>query len=75
LAKLKIFFFIKTEIVKVEQPNEYTKESWLLNSDEQCTLIPRLKMEGNDLYKQNLYTQAAEKYFQALTYLERLMLK
>jgi AH receptor-interacting protein len=67
--------FFRIEIIKVEQPDEYEKDSWLLNSAEQTELIPKLKVEGNDLYKQCLYAQAADKYFAALNYLERLMLR
>jgi AH receptor-interacting protein len=63
------------QIVRVELPGEYKKDSWLLNDKEQTDMIPILKQEGNELFKEKNYEQAARKYEEALNYLEQLMLK
>ncbi|XP_021361428.1 AH receptor-interacting protein-like isoform X2 [Mizuhopecten yessoensis] len=63
------------ELLKVENPGEYEKESWVMTEDEKLKAIPNLKEEGNAYYKQKQYTEAAEKYGEALGMLEQLVLK
>ena len=48
---------------------------WTMDEAEKIEAIPRLKEEGNSLYKQKEYEEAAEKYGMALGMLEQLMLK
>jgi len=63
------------EIVRVEQPGEYKKESWTLTDDEKSSLIPKLKEEGNSLFKDKAYAEAIKKYEEALGYIEQFMLR
>ncbi len=64
-----------TELTEVDLPGEYEKDSWAMNEGEQQEAIPRLKTEGNALFIQKKYDEAAEKYAQALGFLENLLLK
>ncbi len=63
------------ELSKVEKPGEYKKDSWILSEEERIKLIPQLKESGNALFKEKKYSEAMEKYGEALTYLEDLMIK
>ncbi|XP_033748310.1 AH receptor-interacting protein-like isoform X2 [Pecten maximus] len=63
------------ELLKIENPGEYNKESWVMTEDEKLKAIPTLKEEGNAFYKQKQYREAAEKYGEALGMLEQLVLK
>lgn len=63
------------EVVRVEQPGEYKKDSWILTEEEQIAQIPILKEAGNALFKEKNYLEASKKYEEALGYLENLMLK
>ena len=54
------------ELVRVEQPGEYEKESWAMSDEEKMVLIPKLKEEGNEFVKKKIYKEAAEKYEEAL---------
>ena len=56
----------------MELPGKYEKDAWAMSSDEKTSEIPRLKEEGNQLYKEKKYDLAAEKYSLALGLLERL---
>ena len=62
-------------MVKVLKPGEYEKDTYLLNDDEKRQQIPKLKSEGNELYKSGQFESAAQKYGQALQFFEDLMLK
>lgn len=46
-----------------------------MTEDEKLDAVPRLKEEGNCLYKQKRYKDAADKYTQAIGYLEQLLLR
>jgi AH receptor-interacting protein len=63
------------EIVSIEKPGEYKKDSWALTEQEKALLIPKLKEEGNHLVKQKQYKEAADKYEEALRYIEQFMFK
>ena len=63
------------ELIKVEQPGDYKKDTWALSEEEQVKIIPVLKEKGNELFKQKLYKEASAKYQEALGHLEQLMLK
>ena len=56
------------ELVRVEKPGEYEKESWTLTDEERMNKIPDLKDQGNSLVKQKMYKEASEKYEEALRY-------
>jgi len=59
----------------VDQPEDYEKESWQMDADEKTSRIPKLKEEGNSLYKANKIEEASEKYRLAVGMLEQLMLR
>lgn len=63
------------ELLSVELPDEYEKESWQMEENEKLAKIPQLKDEGNKLYNNKEYEMAAEKYAFAIGMLEQLMLK
>ena len=46
-----------------------------MSENEKIDRIPQLKEEGNALYKEKKYEEAAEKYGQALGMLEQLLAK
>ena len=46
-----------------------------MDEDEQKTAIPLLKEEGNKLFAEKKYSEAAEKYAKALGFLENMILK
>ncbi|XP_015930296.1 AH receptor-interacting protein isoform X2 [Parasteatoda tepidariorum] len=63
------------ELLKVELPGEYEKESWSMEPEEKLKSIPELKNIGNELYKNNQYEEAGKKYAEALGRLEQLLLR
>ena len=63
------------EILSIESPNEYKKETWQMDVDEKLGNIPKLKEEGNAMYRAGMSKDAADKYGEALTLLEQLMLR
>lgn len=65
----------KLELVKVERPGEYEKESWSMDPEEKLQSIPDLKEVGNKLYNEQQYEAAAKKYAEALGRLEQLILR
>ena len=56
------------ELIRVEQPGEYLKESWALTDNERLEIIPKLKEDGNLLVQKKMYKEAADKYKEALGY-------
>eukprot|EP00095_Tigriopus_kingsejongensis_P000254 maker-scaffold272_size230267-snap-gene-0.22 protein:Tk00254 transcript:maker-scaffold272_size230267-snap-gene-0.22-mRNA-1 annotation:"ah receptor-interacting protein" len=63
------------EIVRVEQPDDYQAESWQMKPDEKLGKIPKLREEGNQLFRDKKTKEASEKYGIAITLLEQLMLR
>lgn len=63
------------ELLKVEAPDEYKKESWQMSEQEKLDHIPKLREEGNSFYKEGKYKEACESYTLALGFIEQLMLK
>ncbi|CAC5388986.1 AIP [Mytilus coruscus] len=63
------------EILNVQKPNDYEKDAWAMSEEERTDRIPVLKEEGNALYAQKKYGEAAEKYGEALGLLEQKVLK
>lgn len=61
--------------MKVENSGEYEEESWQMTEEQKLKSVPYLREEGNTLYRKNQYAAAADKYAQAIGYLEQLMLK
>lgn len=73
LTNCQLLFFI--EIVDISSPGDYEKDAWAMSENEKVAEIPKLKEEGNQLYKTKKYELAAEKYSQALGLLERLIMQ
>lgn len=63
------------ELLKVENTGEYEEESWQMTEEQKLKSVPYLREEGNNLYRKHQYAAAADKYAQAIGYLEQLMLK
>lgn len=67
--------FLYAEIIKVEQHEDYEKETWQMNEEEQLQLIPKLKEQGNEEFKKKNYAKAGELYAKAIGILENFMLR
>ncbi|XP_003739571.1 AH receptor-interacting protein [Galendromus occidentalis] len=63
------------ELVNVEKPGTYEKESWSMTPEEKLAKVPVLKEQGNELFKQGKIAEAAQKYFEAISHLEALLLR
>ena len=63
------------ELIRVEQPGEYKQDSWQMSDEQKRDAIPKLRQLGNELYKDHRHSEAADKYFEALSYLEQLSVK
>ncbi|CAD5117985.1 DgyrCDS6725 [Dimorphilus gyrociliatus] len=63
------------ELLTYTDQEDYERENWTLNSSEKEALIPRLKEQGNELYKCGCNKEAGAKYEEALDILENLTLK
>lgn len=63
------------EVVSIELPEEYEKESWQLNETEKLQSIEDYRVKGNDFFKNNQFAQAEESYSKALGIVEQLMLR
>lgn len=59
----------------MQKPGEYEKESWSMDPEEKLQSISLLKEEGNRLYKEQQYEEAAKKYAEALGRVEQLLLR
>ena len=63
------------ELLNVERPGSYKQDSWAMTDKEKLDLVPQLKEAGNSLYKKGDYQMASDKYFEALGYMESLVIK
>lgn len=63
------------EIISIESPSEYEKDSWQLDDTEKTAAIERLRDEGNELYRQGKSEAAEGKYKIALGMIEQLLMK
>uniref|UniRef100_F6YMM2 Aryl hydrocarbon receptor interacting protein like 1 n=1 Tax=Monodelphis domestica TaxID=13616 RepID=F6YMM2_MONDO len=64
-----------TELLKVEAPSDYKRETWSLNNDEKMQVVPILHGDGNRLFKLGRYEEAAAKYQEAIICLKNLQTK
>jgi len=70
-----IQFNVQIDLLKIEVPGSFEKETWLLDENEKRNTIPELKEAGNELYHKGKYKEAEEKYMLALGFLEQIMMK
>lgn len=63
------------ELISVEQPEDYQKESWQMDEQEKLNMIPKLREKGNEEFRQKKFKNASENYAKAIGILEQLMLK
>ncbi len=63
------------EVLSIELPEEYEKESWQLDENEKKDSIESYRLRGNEMFKENLIDEAAENYAFAMGLVEQLMLK
>ncbi|XP_078535456.1 aryl-hydrocarbon-interacting protein-like 1 [Lissotriton helveticus] len=63
------------ELLKVESPSAYQRESWALNDEEKLKAVPILHGEGNRLFKLGRYEAAINKYREAVICLKNIQTK
>nr|XP_019782723.1 aryl-hydrocarbon-interacting protein-like 1 isoform X1 [Tursiops truncatus] len=63
------------ELLQVEAPSEYQRETWNLSKDEKMQAVPILHGEGNRLFKLGRYEEASTKYQEAIVCLRNLQIK
>ncbi|XP_062872945.1 aryl-hydrocarbon-interacting protein-like 1 isoform X2 [Trichomycterus rosablanca] len=63
------------ELLKVEQPSEYHRESWALNDEERLKAVPVLHGQGNKLYKMGRFEEATNKYKEAILCIKNVQSK
>ena len=60
---------------KFQKQGEYEKEAWQMDEKEKLEVLPKYREEGNQLFKEKKYEEAAQKYGDALGCLEQLCLR
>uniref|UniRef100_A0A7N6AVW5 Aryl-hydrocarbon-interacting protein-like 1 n=1 Tax=Anabas testudineus TaxID=64144 RepID=A0A7N6AVW5_ANATE len=70
----KPLYFVM-ELLKVQQPSEYNRESWALSDEERLKAVPVLHGQGNKLYKQGRYQEATQKYKEAIICIKNVQTK
>lgn len=63
------------ELISIELPDEYEKESWQLSENEKFNTVKECREIGNELYRKGKIDEAEEKYRSALAIIEPLLLK
>ena len=64
-----------SELVKVERAGSFEKEVWTMSDEEKLHRVPSLRETGNGLFKEKKYSDAAEKYAEAIGIMEQLLTK
>lgn len=62
-------------IWQVQQPGEYTRESWALSDEERLKAVPVLHGQGNKLYKQGRFQEAMQKYKEGIICIKNIQTK
>ncbi|KAM4844855.1 aryl-hydrocarbon-interacting protein-like 1 [Thomomys bottae] len=63
------------ELLQVEAPSEYQRETWNLTNEERMQAVPILHGEGNRLFKLGRFEEASAKYQEAIICLRKLQTK
>lgn len=63
------------EVLAIDLPEEYEKETWQLNEDEKLKSVDDYRVRGNEMFKNNQFKEALDFYSLALGVLEQLMLR
>lgn len=63
------------EMLSIEQPQDYQKDSWQMDDEEKFQMVKKVKEEGNEKYKEKDLKGAESCYQYAIGLLEQLMLK
>ncbi|XP_064422676.1 aryl-hydrocarbon-interacting protein-like 1 [Latimeria chalumnae] len=63
------------QLLKVEDPESYKRDSWAMSKKEKLHVVPVLHGEGNRLVKLKRYQEAAEKYQEAVICLRNVQAK
>ena len=59
----------------MERPGSFEKEVWTMSDEEKLARVPTLRETGNKLFKEKKYSDAAEKYAEAIGIIEQLSSK
>ncbi|XP_076833129.1 aryl-hydrocarbon-interacting protein-like 1 isoform X2 [Brachyhypopomus gauderio] len=63
------------ELLKVQQPSEYERESWALSDAERLRAVPVCHAQGNRLYKQGRFQEATRKYKEGILCIKNVQSK
>lgn len=63
------------ELIMVQQPSEYDRETWAMSDAERIKAVPLLHGQGNKLYKQGRYEDAMNKYKEAIVCIKNVQTK
>ncbi|MGH0182528.1 UNVERIFIED_CONTAM: hypothetical protein FKN15_010107 [Acipenser sinensis] len=63
------------ELVQVDDPFSYKRDSWAMSKDEKLKVVPVLHGEGNSLVKKGCYRAASERYQEAVICLRNVQAK
>ncbi|GAA6109614.1 aryl-hydrocarbon-interacting protein-like 1 isoform X1 [Tachysurus ichikawai] len=63
------------ELLKVQHPSEYHRESWAMNDEERLKVVPVLHGQGNKLFKQGRFEEATNKYKEAILCIKNIQSK
>ncbi|XP_031716892.1 aryl-hydrocarbon-interacting protein-like 1 isoform X4 [Anarrhichthys ocellatus] len=70
----KPLYFV-LELIRVQQPSEYNRETWAMSDEERLKVVPVLHGQGNKLYKQGHYQEATQKYKEAIICIKNVQTK
>ena len=68
-------FSYSAELLGVDLPQSYKKETWQMDENVRLDALPKLRLEGNELYQNKKNDEASKIYAQAKGIIEQLQLK
>ena len=75
LVETRTDLVFEIHLVKFEKQGDYEKETWQMDENEKLEVLPKYREEGNRLFREKKYAEAAAKYGEALGCLEQLCLR